>query len=69
MKKLDGSVRSGSGPGSIITSISDIERVEKFMNSSQYAEKNIVKYFGKHIDEFRRDQASYRELILSDIAN
>jgi hypothetical protein len=31
-KKLNGSMRSGSGGGSVVTSLSDLERIEKIMN-------------------------------------
>jgi hypothetical protein len=34
MKKKEGSHRSGSGAGSVITSLSDLERIEKIMNSA-----------------------------------
>lgn len=34
MRKREGSHKSGSGAGSIITSISDLERIEKIMTSA-----------------------------------
>ena len=34
-KKLNGSLKSGSGGGSIITSLSDLERIEKIMNQAK----------------------------------
>lgn len=40
---MNGSLKSGSGGGSVITSLSDLERIEKAMNSAQFANKNIVK--------------------------
>jgi hypothetical protein len=33
-KKIDGSYKSGSGGGSIVTSLSDLERIEKIMISA-----------------------------------
>ena len=35
------------------------------MNNAQYANKSIVKYFSKHLDEFRREQIYVKEVILS----
>jgi hypothetical protein len=32
-----------------------LEKIEKIMNEALYADKNIVKYFGKHFEEFRRE--------------
>ena len=61
-----GSVKSG-GAGSVITSISDLEKIEKIMNEAQHADKNIVKYFGKHFEEFRREMHYNREIVLSDL--
>lgn len=55
MKKNHGSHKSGSGAGSIITSLSDLERIEKIMTQAQYANKSIVKYFSKNLEDFRRD--------------
>ena len=55
------------GPHSVITSLSDLERIERIMNQAQHANKSIVKYFSKHLEEFRREQAQSKELILSDI--
>jgi hypothetical protein len=34
MRKKEGSHKSGSGAGSIITSLSDLERIEKIMNQA-----------------------------------
>ena len=51
-----GSVRSGSGPGSIIGSTtSELERLERLMKQAKYAKKSIVRMFGKNLDEFRRE--------------
>lgn len=60
-------MRSGSGGGSIVTSMSDLERIEKVMNSAQLANKSIIKYLSKHFEEFRRDMAYAKELLLSDL--
>jgi hypothetical protein len=61
-----GSQRSGGG-GSVATSLSDIEKIEKIMNEAQHADKSIVKYFGKHFEEFRRDMHYYKEIVFSDM--
>ncbi len=51
-----GSIRSGSGPGSIIGSTtSDLERLDRLMKFAQHAKKSIVRMFGKNLDEFRRE--------------
>lgn len=60
------SQKSG-GPGSQITSISDLEKIEKIMNEAVHADKNIVKYFGKHFEEFRREMHYNKEIIFSDM--
>lgn len=49
-----------------MTSLSDLERIEKIMNSAQHASKAIVKYFSKHLDEFRREQNTAKDIILSE---
>ena len=61
-----GSQKSG-GAGSQITSISDLEKIEKIMNEAVHADKNIVKYFGKHFEEFRREMHYNKEIIFSDM--
>jgi hypothetical protein len=48
-------VRSGSQAGSFVTSTSDLERMERLMHAAKYANKSIVKYFGKQLEEFRRE--------------
>lgn len=53
------------GPGSAYTSLSDLDRIERVMNQAQHASKSIVKYFSKHLDEFRREQTYAKEIILS----
>lgn len=55
------------GPGSVITSLSDLERIEKIMTSAQYASKSIVKHFSRHLEEFRREQSYAKEIILSEL--
>ena len=63
-----GSVRSGSGPGSIIGSTtSDLERLEKLMRLSVHAKKSVVRMFGKNLDEFRREMQYSKEIINSDL--
>ena len=51
----------------MITSISDLEKIEKIMNEAVHADKNIVKYFGKHLEEFRREMHYNKEIIFSDM--
>jgi hypothetical protein len=65
--KKPGSYKSGSGGGSIVTSMSDLERIEKIMTQAQYANKSIVKYFSKHLEEFKREMQYSKEIILSDL--
>ena len=57
-----GSRKSGGGPGSIGTSISDLEKIEKIMNEAQHAKKSVVKYFGAYFEEFRREMHYYKEI-------
>lgn len=35
------------------------------MTQAQHASKSIVKYFSKHLDEFRREQTYAKEVILA----
>ena len=66
--KKAGSVRSGSGPGSIIGSTtSDLERLERLMRNAVHAKKSIVRMFGKNLDEFRREMQYSKEIINSDL--
>lgn len=37
------------------------------MNEAKYADKSIVKYFGKHFEEFRRDMHYNKEIVFSDM--
>lgn len=67
MSKKGASHRSGSGAGSVVTSLSDLERIEKIMTQAQYANKNIVKYFSKNLEDFRREMQYAKEIILSDL--
>ena len=63
-----GSVRSGSGPGSIIGSTtSDLERLDRLMRQAKHAKKPIVRMFGKNLDEFRREMQYSKEIINSDL--
>lgn len=50
-----------------VTSLSDLEKIEKIMNEAVHADKNIVKYFGKHFEEFRRDMHYYKEIVFSEL--
>lgn len=50
-----------------MTTTSDVERMERLMNLAQYASKPIVKYFGKHLEDFRREQVYSKEVVLSDV--
>lgn len=66
--KAGGSVRSASGPGSIIGSTtSDLERLDRLMKQAQHAKKSIVRMFGKNLDEFRREMQYSKEIINSDL--
>lgn len=66
--KKAGSVRSGSGPGSIIGSTtSDLERLERLMRNAVHAKKSVVRMFGKNLDEFRREMQYSKEIINSDL--
>jgi len=38
------------------------------MHAAKYANKSIVKYFGKQLEEFRREQGYNKEIVLSDIS-
>ena len=68
IKPSTGSVRSGSGPGSIAGSnMSDIERMERLMNLTKFAKKSIVKIFGKNFEDFRREMHYSKEIINSDL--
>ena len=68
--KKSGSTKGGSqksgGAGSAVTSLSDLEKIDKIMNEAQHANKSIVKYFGKHFEEFRREMHSAKELVFAD---
>ena len=37
------------------------------MNEAKYADKSIVKYFGKYFEEYRRDMHYYKEIVFSDM--
>ena len=58
------SMRSG---GTAVTTLSDLEKIEKIMNEAVHASKSIVKYFGKHFEEFRRDMHGNKELVFADM--
>lgn len=64
-KSATASVKSGSG--SVITSTSDLERFERLMINAKHANKNIVRNFGKQLEEFRREMQYSKEIILSDL--
>jgi hypothetical protein len=61
------SSQKSAGAVSAITSLSDLEKIEKIMNEAQHADKNIVKYFGKYFEEFRRDMHYYKEIVFSEL--
>ena len=65
-QKSGGTKKSG-GPGSIGTTLSDLEKIEKIMNEAQHAKKSVVKYFGSHFEEFRREMHYNKEIVLSDM--
>ena len=66
-KKVSGET-PGSFAGSFRTTASDAERIERMMAQAKCANKSIVKYFGKHIEEFRRDQAYCREIVFLEVS-
>ena len=37
------------------------------MNEAIHADKSVVKYFGSHFEEFRREMFYNKEIVLSDI--
>lgn len=37
------------------------------MNEAKYADKSVVKYFGSHFEEFRREMHYYKEIVFSDM--
>ncbi len=41
--------------------------MERLMHRAKYANKSIIKYFGKQLVEFRRKKGYNREIVLSDI--
>ena len=43
------------------------EKIEKIMVEAKHADKNIVKYFGKHLEEFRREMHYNKEIVFSDM--
>jgi len=47
--------------------LSDAEKIEKIMNEAKHADKSIVKYFGKHFEEFRNDMHYNREIVFSEM--
>lgn len=51
----------------MITSTSDLERLERLMNSAKYASKSVIRQFGKQLEEFRREMQYSKEIILSDL--
>jgi len=59
-----GSQKSG---GSYMTDLSDAEKIERIMNEAKHADKSVVKFFGKHFEEFRREMHYNREIIFSDM--
>jgi hypothetical protein len=56
-----------SGGGSVVTSLSDLEKIERIMNEAQHADKSIVKYFGGYFEEFRRDMHYYKEIVFTEM--
>ena len=51
----------------MVTSASDLEKFERIMSQARHANKNFVKQFGKHLEDFRRENFYLMELILSDL--
>ena len=40
--------------------------MERLMHQAVHANKSVVKFFGKHLEEFRREQVYNREIVQSD---
>ena len=51
----------------MITSTSDLERFERLMIQAKYANKSIIRHFGKQLEEFRREMQYSKEIILSEL--
>lgn len=65
VKSATHSVKSGSG--SVVTSASDLERLERLMVFAKHANKSILRQFGKQLEEFRREMQYSKEIILSEL--
>jgi hypothetical protein len=37
------------------------------MNEAKYADKSVVKYFGSHFEEFRREMHYNKEIVFSEM--
>ena len=57
-----------SKSGSHVTSLSDLERIDNMMSVAPHANKNIVKYFGKFWEDFRKIMSiKNQDLLLTDM--
>jgi hypothetical protein len=41
--------------------------MDRLMHQAAHANKSVVKYFGKQMEEFRREQGYSKEVVLSDL--
>ena len=55
----DGSQRSGSH----VTTKSDLDRMDRYMNIAPHANKYIVKYFGSHWEEMRNGMNTMKQIL------
>jgi hypothetical protein len=44
-----------------------VEKIERIMNEAKYADKSVVKYFGKLMEEFRRQMSYEKESVFSEM--
>ena len=61
-KKGNSSKKSGGGE----TNLSDADFIRNLEAQVKYANKSILKYFGKQFEEFRKEQIQSRDIILQD---
>ena len=55
VKSVEGVVAgSHKSATSQATDLSDVEKIERILNEAKHANKAVVKYFGKLLEEFRR---------------
>ena len=62
VKKGTSSKRSAGGE----TNQSDADLIRNLEAQAKHANRSILKYFGKHLEEFRKEQTQSRDIILQD---